>query len=562
MERTLPVLRGRRVGESTGLRLAAAYSRRQDVKVVEVEDASSERSGAPEETGADSRITVMGDEEFEEDAQGCEELVVGLVAALGTNLDLVVDAIEDAFAEFSYDTELVRLSDFLSGEAVEGLVTEVDDSTEYARVKSLMQAGDDLRAKTSDDIVAQRTVDELRTRRPRSSEGDRKPFGRQVHILRSLKRPEEVFFLRRVYGSRLLLIGVFVPEEERALSLKSRGLDEQQVAELIKRDEAGGTHGQATARTFELADLFLDGSRGRERASREVQRFLDLVFGSPLVTPTKDEHVMFLAFSASLRSGDLSRQVGAVVATKRGAVIGEGANDAPRFGGGQYWPEDGDDQRDIVRGYDSNELIKRQMIEKVAAAPEFAGGADSNGRAREVLKAAGFLDITEFGRAVHAEMAALMSCARLGVSAKDRLLYCTTFPCHNCAKHIVAAGICEVVFIEPYPKSRALQLHSDAVGLGVECGKVRFRPFTGIGPRRYVELFALRDQYSRSVRRKDDGGRLVKWRRVRARPALPDHQITYLDRETWVVGKLGGLLREALEQVGRERPEPPLEPRR
>ncbi len=413
-----------------------------------------------------------------------------------------------------------------------------------------MQAGDDLRSKTSDDIVAQRTIDELRERRELSGEGKRQPFGRRVHILRSLKRPEEVFFLRRVYGSRLLLISVFVPEGERALNLKTRGLSEQEAAELIKRDEAGGTHGQATARTFELADLFLDGSRGREKAAKEVQRFLDLVFGSPLATPTKDEHAMFLAFSASLRLGDLSRQVGAVVATKRGAIVGEGANDAPRFGGGQYWPEDDDDQRDIVRGYDSNELIKRQMIEKVAEAPEFASDAHPQERATEVLKAAGLLDITEFGRAVHAEMAALMSCARLGVSAKDRLLYCTTFPCHNCAKHIVAAGICEVVFIEPYPKSRALQLHSDAVGLGKYCDKVRFRPFTGIGPRRYVELFALRDQHSRSVKRKDDDGRLVKWRRGTARPALPDHQITYLDRETYVVRRLGGILRKAMEEGG------------
>ncbi|MDN3612645.1 hypothetical protein QWZ16_23945 [Vibrio ostreicida] len=26
------------------------------------------------------------------------------------------------------------------------------------------------------------------------------------------------------------------------------------------------------------------------------------------------------------------------------------------------------------------------------------------------------------------------------------------FPCHNCAKHIVASGIKRVVYVEPYPK--------------------------------------------------------------------------------------------------------------
>ncbi len=479
----------------------------------------------------------------------CEELIVGLVAALGTDLDLIGDAIEGAFLEFAYEAEVIKLSKFLSGGPVADLVQKIDQTDEYTRIKSSMQAGDDLRGLTSDDILAQRAVDDLRSRRT-VRDGKGLPFGRRVHVLRSIKRPEEVYFLRRIYGSRLLLISVFVPEAERIQNLKNRTLKPENVTELIQRDQAGGEHGQATEKAFELADLFLDGSRGREHAAKEVQRFLDLVFGSPLITPTKDEHAMFLAFSASLRSGDLSRQVGAVVATDRGAIVGEGANDAPRFGGGQYWPEDPDDDRDIVRGYDSNEMITLQMVKAVAAEPEFASLKDPEKRAYEVLDAAGLLDITEFGRAVHAEMAALMSCARLGVSAKGRLLYCTTFPCHNCAKHIVAGGISEVVFIEPYPKSRALQLHSDAVGLEAQEGRVRFRPFTGIGPRRYVELFSLRDQLSKRVKRKDGrSGRLVKWGRGAARPALPDHQVTYLDRETWVVTKLGHTLREALMKI-------------
>jgi deoxycytidylate deaminase len=76
------------------------------------------------------------------------------------------------------------------------------------------------------------------------------------------------------------------------------------------------------------------------------------------------------------------------------------------------------------------------------------------------------LDITEFGRPVHAEMEAILSCARIGISPKMGTLYCTTFPCHNCAKHIVAAGIKRVVYVEPYPKSKAEKLHSDSLNTG------------------------------------------------------------------------------------------------
>ena len=57
------------------------------------------------------------------------------------------------------------------------------------------------------------------------------------------------------------------------------------------------------------------------------------------------------------------------------------------------------------------------------------------------------MDITEYGRAVHAEMDALLACARTGTSPVGGILFTTTFPCHNCARHILAAGIKRVVYI-------------------------------------------------------------------------------------------------------------------
>src|SRR6266446_8909613 len=71
-----------------------------------------------------------------------------------------------------------------------------------------------------------------------------------------------------------------------------------------------------------------------------------------------------------------------------------------------------------------------------------------------LLKGTKFMNIGEFGRTVHAEMASLMDAARRGVSVDNLTIYVTTFPCHNCAKHLIAAGIRKVVYLEPYPKSR------------------------------------------------------------------------------------------------------------
>jgi deoxycytidylate deaminase len=152
----------------------------------------------------------------------------------------------------------------------------------------------------------------------------------------------------------------------------------------------------------------------------------------------------------------------------------------------------------------------------------------------DAVEESGLLDITEFGRAVHAEMAALMTCVRQGVSARNCTLFCTTFPCHNCAKHIIAAGISEVLFIEPYPKSRALSLHDDALSMSCSLGKVILRPFVGVGPRRYPQLFALQGPYGERVRRKDSKG-IRHWDRRGALPSVHDRLVTYLELEDLAV---------------------------
>jgi tRNA(Arg) A34 adenosine deaminase TadA len=116
---------------------------------------------------------------------------------------------------------------------------------------------------------------------------------------------------------------------------------------------------------------------------------------------------------------------------------------------------------------------------------------------KKLLDKSQFMDALEYGRIIHAEMSALSDAARLGISVQDGTIYCTTFPCHMCAKHIVASGISKVVFLEPYPKSLTSDLHSDSVKIeGTSRGgygrfrSVEFSPFFGITPRRYREFFA------------------------------------------------------------------------
>jgi deoxycytidylate deaminase len=122
-------------------------------------------------------------------------------------------------------------------------------------------------------------------------------------------------------------------------------------------------------------------------------------------------------------------------------------------------------------------------------------------------------------------------------------MYCTTFPCHNCAKHIVAAGISRVVFVEPYPKSRALELHDDAIILKHENEsasgnhKVEFEPFVGLGPQRFLDLFSMHLGSGKKLIRKENGSSVV-WKRESAEMRVPLLPASYIEREMDAVDML------------------------
>jgi hypothetical protein len=128
-------------------------------------------------------------------------------------------------------------------------------------------------------------------------------------------------------------------------------------------------------------------------------------------------------------------------------------------------------------------------------------------------------------------MEAIACCARVGVSPKDGVMYTTTFPCHNCAKHIVAAGIREVQYVEPYPKSKALDLHKDSLSVDNRLpDKVAFVPFVGVSARRYFDLFSLKLSTGRELKRKD-GAKKREFNRSIAQPRVTLSPVSYIDRE-------------------------------
>lgn len=487
------------------------------------------------------------------------ELVIALVAAVGTDIGMVGDQVATQLDEYDYTTQVLRLSDYLAEQAQPTFRGKPFDEELW----EAMTAGNQLRqAWDRNDALALHAISDIvatREEAGKADSGELPPnLERYAFILRSLKTPDELETLRAVYGPRFIVIAAYSPKDMRLKHLAERIEDSRKSAnretwvhqpeELIDRDEKEEeVGGQDVSGTFHRADFFIRGW-DRDVVGADVGRMLEILFGSPFRTPTRDEYGQFLAAGAALRSAEFGRQVGAAIATSDGSVIALGANEVPKAGGGSHWEEDGKGNRDFEVGeIDTNrrhfdELAQRltdgvderlaELVEELGAETVDARRVLETLRARmldtlpENLRSAGLQDLTEFGRAVHAEMSALLDATRRGASVTGATIYTTTFPCHNCARHIIGAGIARVVFIEPYIKSRAEDLHEDSVTIGesgTEDDRVAFEPFVGVAPRRYLEMFdaAARERLGH-LGRADATGHKLPFAKNEAQPVFAD----------------------------------------
>jgi len=489
------------------------------------------------------------------DAYKDSELIIGLVAPLGVNINSVENIIRNYIKQFKYDLHTIKLSDIIKKLPYKR--NKVVEDTAYNRIYTLMEAGNELRKNTKNYILTMYAILDIYRKRTNDQ-----PLKKTAHLIRQFKHPEEVLVLRRVYTHGFFLLGISSSYNNRLQYLNEElGIDEDDAKFLMEKDEEETfLYGQHTRDTFYLADGFIDIDADDDKD--QFFRIFDLLFGNPHITPSPDEHAMFLAFASSFRSGDLSRQVGAVISSSEGDIIATGTNDVPKYGGGLYSTDDPVLVRDIEKGEDSNKIRKKEIVKKIMLKTK---GLNENNITEEekrklvdegekLLKDTGVLEITEYGRTVHAEMEALLTCARIGVSARGGILYCTTFPCHNCAKHIVATGITKVIFVEPYPKSKALDLHDDSIFYAHDIkkgedsnkilkkeyhtkedqNKVIFQPFVGIGYRRYSDLFSMKLSTGLEIKRENDGIK-IKWDRNKASLRVTLLPMSYIELESTVL---------------------------
>ena len=445
--------------------------------------------------------------------------------------------------ELEFEVVIIKASALIrtAAESIGRPLPPIGDRKSLDNVRTMQDRGDELRKgemyglPEDHSAIARLALKAIAEQRAGfqglSFQGDPvEPDGKnRAYLIDSLRHPAEVSLLREVYQDAFTLLGIVCDPLKRERRIRENLFDRSQwgdpevkkrVKDFLSRDEdAPEKNGQHVSDTFHEADFFVDNSQdaGENLAftgmNDQLRRFVNLVTQSKVVRPSIAETAMHHARSAQMRSACLSRQVGAALVDAHGNIVATGTNDTPKAGGGLYGESfaiqvEGDERcafRDSV--YCSSNLEQNKIIEElIDEFPELITGKEKSDIVKKI-RGTRIGGLIEFSRAVHAEMDAILSASISGTSPRACRMYVTTYPCHYCARHLVASGVDEVQFIEPYPKSKATDLHNDSITTESDGwvppsqggSHVLFRHFVGVAPRLYRRVFLKDRSYKDKV---------------------------------------------------------------
>ncbi len=292
--------------------------------------------------------------------------------------------------------------------------------------------------------------------------------------LDALRNPFEILYFKDRFAS-FYSIAITTSDEERKSRLTQLGYNIEQIKKLDdkeypKKSKPLSGYDNFTSQNIqnclEKADIYINNQGaahpGQEKDHKslieQLVRYVCLMIHPGLVTPTRSERCMQIAFSAKANSGCISRQVGAAITDEHGSIKAIGWNDVPA---GQVpcllrnatdLLSRADD--DAFSDYEYSDAEFRQQIEKnfkwfslehsQGRMPAFCFRSEYNekeGTQNQVHT-----------RALHAEENAFLQLSKYGGEGIYLgKLFTTASPCELCAKKAFQLGIREIVYIDPYP---------------------------------------------------------------------------------------------------------------
>jgi deoxycytidylate deaminase len=400
-----------------------------------------------------------------------KQLILGLTGPFGSGCSTLAKVLKD---DYGFDT--FCLSDFVKDKWLEEHPgKKIDDAPR----EDLQDVGNRLRSKRGHHVLAQMACAEAR------KEGR---FGSPRLVFDSIRNPAEIEYFRKTFPN-FFLVAVDCVGQDRWMRVQTRyNGDYNAFKESDRRDknEEGLPYGQQVALCVDDADILINNDNDsmvrteiawKERLGGKIRPYITLLSGETIGRPTEEETYMSMAYCASLISECFKRQVGAVVVDETGDVISVGYNENPPplkpcnreffdcfremyidelMADLKYCPLCGKKLKGFIYPYECpacKENIYRSIV-----------------RDRAMSRCS----------ALHAEERAIMNAGSKNL--RNSKMYVTTFPCFNCARKILEAGIRAVWYVESYPDKDSLDVFDRA-------GTVILQKFEGVKARAYFRLF-------------------------------------------------------------------------
>lgn len=281
----------------------------------------------------------------------------------------------------------------------------------------------------------------------------------------AIRNENESNFLKDRYRPYYLL-AIGVDEGTRRKRLQELNVTEKdsidQIEYLGNYKAERFFYQQNIARCIELADIHIYNEQV-EKVHKffltwQLIKYVTLMIHPGLITPTRLERCMQLAYIAKLNSGCLSRQVGAIVTDKNCSVKAVGWNDVPQ---GQM-PCNLRNIELYSKGNHSEcfscyEMEEQKFRETIASVENELKDKCLGGREFPIC----FKDIYNgythernqvYTRSLHAEENAFLQISKYGGTGIDGgKLFVTASPCELCSKKSYQLGITDIYYIDPYP---------------------------------------------------------------------------------------------------------------
>ncbi|MGE0082971.1 MAG: hypothetical protein AB7S75_00980 [Desulfococcaceae bacterium] len=361
----------------------------------------------------------------------------------------------------------------------EKLKNHIDNKSSISFIKIYQKIGDNIRkngiALPKEDInvehiyaIAQRINVIIKILR----KYNKSKMIKDYFVIDTFRNPFEVFFFKERY-SAFYLISINAPNEDRIDRLSKKydfplstieEIDEKEYSMADPLTDISSFVSQNISSCIQHADIHVNnngkfGNQNFNHLKNQLITFVSLIQHPGLITPSRHEKLMQIAFTAKLNSGCLSRQVGAVVTNEYRTIKAIGWNSSP------------DDQvpctlrnlNDLISNvddtaysyYEKTDIEFRNVAEKYF--DKYPNIDELDGRSIYYC----FKDLQNVkegkknqvhNRSLHAEENAFLQLAKYGSEGiKSGVLYTTASPCDACSRKAYQLGISQIVYIDPYP---------------------------------------------------------------------------------------------------------------